>query len=110
MSSESIIFAAICWFCALMFGLIALWAFKRKTPMHFWSGSTVKPEEIKDIPAYNKENGMMWLKYTAAIVITGAVSLWSVVIGAILLIVVCVPGIAFLVISYKRIYNKYKND
>jgi len=108
MAFENILFAAICWFCALILGLIALWAFKRKTPMHFWSGSEVKPEEISNIPAYNKANGMMWLKYTAATVFSGAVSLWSVGIGAILLTVVCVPGIAFLVINYKRIYNKYK--
>lgn len=32
MSFENVMFAAICWLCALIFGLIALWAFKRKTP------------------------------------------------------------------------------
>ena len=105
---ENILFASICWFCALIFGLIALWAFKRKTPMHFWAGSEVKPEEITYIPAYNRENGKMWLIYTAATVFSGAVSLWSIGIGAVLLTVVCVPGIAFLIINYKRIYNKYK--
>jgi len=76
--------------------------------MHFWAGSEVKPEEITDIPAYNKENGVMWLIYTAATIFSGAVSLWSVGIGAVLLTVVCVPGIAFLIINYKRIYKKYK--
>lgn len=105
MSFENILFASIC--CSLIFGLIALWAFKRKTPMHFWAGSEVKPEEITDIPAYNKENGMMWLIYAAA-VFSGVISLWSVGVGAVLLTVVCVPGIAFLIINYKRIYNKYK--
>ena len=108
MSFENTLFAAICWFCTLIFALIALWAFKRKTPMHFWAGSEVKPDEITDIPAYNKENGMMWLKYTVAMFFSGVVSLWSVGIGAILLTVVCVPGIAYLVVKYKRIYNKYK--
>lgn len=33
MSFANIIFAAICWLCSLIFGVIALWAFKRKDPM-----------------------------------------------------------------------------
>lgn len=47
-------FAIIVWICALAFIAIGIYVLKRKTPMHFWSGTTVKVEEISDIKAYNK--------------------------------------------------------
>jgi len=110
MPSENIIFACVCWFCALIFGLIALWAYKRRTPMHFWAGSTVEPEEIADITAYNRANGKMWLAYAASTILSGVVSLFSIGVGAILLTIICIPGIAVLIVGYKRIYKKYKKD
>ncbi len=109
MSFENIIFAATCWFCSLIFGIIALWAFKRKDPMHFWSGSTVRPEEIADISAYNRANGLMWAIYTVCMVVTGLLSLFSIKIGAILLVIICIPGIVVLIVAYNRIYNKYRS-
>lgn len=109
MAFENILFASICWFSSLAVGLIALWAFKRKDPMHFWSGSTVRPEEITDIPAYNRANGWMWTIYTICIVVAGIVALFDIGMGVIILIVIAVPGLAVLVIVYKRIYNKYRN-
>lgn len=109
MSSANILFAVICWLCSLIFGVIAVWAFKRKEPMHFWSGSTVRPEEIADIPAYNRANGLMWAIYTACMFVTGILSLFSIIAGAILLVIICVPGIAVLVVAYNRIYNKYRS-
>jgi len=109
MSSANIIFAIVCWMSSIIFGVIALWAFKRKDPMHFWSGTTVKPEEITDIPSYNRANGLMWATYTVCMVVTGIVSLFSIIAGAILLTVLYVPGIVVLIIVYKRIYNKYRS-
>lgn len=109
MPIENIIFAVSCWLCSLIFGGISLWAFKRKDPMHFWSGSTVKPEKIKDIPAYNRANGLMWAVYTACFVIAGFLSLFSIRIGGILLSIICVPGIFILFIVYKMILKKYRN-
>lgn len=109
MSFGNIIFASICWLCSLIFGVIALWAFKRKDPMHFWSGSTVKPEEITDIPSYNRANGLMWAIYTVCMVMTGILSLFNIIAGVILLVVICVPGIVVLIVAYNRIYNKYRS-
>lgn len=109
MPFENIIFAASCWLCSLIFGVIALWAFKRNYPMHFWSGSIVRPEEITDIPSYNRANGLMWAIYTACMVVTGILSLFSIKIGAILLAIICGPGIVVLIVAYNRIYNKYKS-
>ena len=45
---------------SLLFTGIGIYAWKRKKPMWFWSGSTVKESEISDIAAYNKANGIMW--------------------------------------------------
>lgn len=109
MASANIIFAAICWLCSLFFGVIAFWAFKRKDPMHFWSGSTVRPEEIADIPAYNRANSRMWAIYTACMVVTGILSLFSILIGTVLLFTLCLPGLVILIIAYNRIYNKYRS-
>ncbi len=109
MSFSHIFFAAICWLCSLFFGAIAIWAFKRKEPMHFWSGSSVSPEEITDIPAYNRANGWMWTIYTIAMIMTGILSLFNISISVILLLVICVPGTIVLIITYNRIYKKYKN-
>jgi len=109
MSVSNIIFAAVCWLCSFVFGAVAIWAFKRKDPMHFWSGSTVRPEEISDIPAYNRANGFMWTVFTACFVVTGLVSLFSIRAGSILLVIFCVPGTGILIAVYNRIYSKYKN-
>lgn len=109
MSFDNIIFAAVCWLCSLVFGAIALWAFKRKDPMHFWSGSTVKPEEIADIPSYNRANGIMWAIYTACMVVTGILSIFSIKTGVILLVIICVPGMVVLIVAYNRIYIKYRS-
>lgn len=110
MSFANIIFATACWLCSLIFGVIAIWAFKRKDPMHFWSGSTVRPEEIADIPSYNRANGLMWSIYTVCMVVTGILSLFNIITGAILLGIIFVPGIVVLIVVYNRIYNKYKSS
>ncbi|AQR95895.1 hypothetical protein [Clostridium saccharoperbutylacetonicum] len=109
MAFGNIIFAAICCLCSLIFGVIALWAFKRKDPMHFWSGTTVRPEEITDIPSYNRANGLMWTIYTICMIVTGILSLFSIITGVILLIILCVPGTVVLIVAYNRIYYKYKS-
>lgn len=109
MSFSNVFFAAICWLCSLSFGVIAIWAFKRKSPMHFWSGSTVRPEEITDIPAYNRANGLMWTVYTIFVAVAGILSLFNILIGAILLVIICIPGTIILIIAYNRIYHKYRS-
>ena len=51
------------WLCAAIFVVIGVWALCRKTPMHFWSGSTVSIAEIRDIRRYNRANGRMWILF-----------------------------------------------
>ena len=45
---DAIIFAVISLMCAAVFIGIEVYAMKKKTPMHFWSGTTVKSEEIAE--------------------------------------------------------------
>jgi len=49
-------------FAAIFIG-IGIYSIKKKTPMHFWSMSPVKLEEISDVKSYNKGNGLMWIVY-----------------------------------------------
>lgn len=107
-AAGGIFFAFISWLCAAIMWAIALWAFRRATPMHFWAGSTVKAEEICDVPAYNRENGHMWLIYGLGFVAAGLVGMFSLSAGAVLMVVLCVPGIGWLFWRYNKIYNKYK--
>lgn len=109
MNFENVFFAVICWLCSLIFGAIALWAYRRRDPMHFWSGSTVKPEEIEDIHGYNRANGLMWAIYAFCMFAAGALSLISITVGVILIVTLSFPGLIVLIIVYKRIYNRYKS-
>ena len=49
---------------ALLTG-IGIFTLRRQKPMWFWSGTEVRAEEIADVPAYNRANGVMWIAYSA---------------------------------------------
>ena len=56
----------IIWFittipCSALITGFGIYAWNRKKPMWFWSGSSVKENEISDIRAYNHANGVMWI-------------------------------------------------
>ena len=91
--------------CLLITGF-GIYAFRRKKPMWFWAGTEVKPEEITDVPAYNRANGIMWIVYslvfwigTAAAAVTnlGELTIAGGVFGSILLM-----------IAYHGILEKYR--
>lgn len=92
---------------ALLTG-IGIYAWKRKKPMWFWSGSTVSENEITNIPAYNRANGVMWICYSIAFWISTIMGLFEIAAAGIVLIVGCLVGTPILVIVYGRIYKKYK--
>ena len=85
---EKVIWLVITIPCSLLFTGIGIYAWRRTKPMWFWSGSSVREEEITDVKAYNRENGVS----TAGIVLA----------------VGCLGGLPLLVIAYNRIYRKYK--
>jgi hypothetical protein len=106
---EAMFFAVITWVCALVFIGIGIFAIKKKTPMHFWSGTTVKTEEIKDVKAYNKANGIMWMGYGFIYILSGIIEIvLQNGVGAALMSFWSVGGLIIMIIAYLRIYKKYK--
>lgn len=93
-----------------LFTGIGIYAWKRKKPMWFWSGSTVDEAEISDIPAYNRANGIMWICYSAVFWFSTLLGFFRIDAAGIFLSVGCLAGIPFLIIAYGRIYRKYRKN
>ena len=94
--------------CAALFTGIGIYAMRRKKPMHFYAGSEVKPWEIRDIPAYNRANGWMWILFSLGFWAAALLSLFNVSAAGMLVALTCLVGIPILVVVYRRIYKKYK--
>ena len=84
---------------SLLFTGIGIYAWRRKKPMWFWSGSTVKESEISDVAAYNRANGIMWLVFS--LILWGSTVLGAIIAG-------CLIGVPILPIVYGKIYRKFK--
>ena len=92
-----------------IFIAIGVYSIRKKTPMHFWSGTTVKSEEITDVKAYNRANGIMWISYGVTYIIGLLLStVFGSKIGTIITIFSSSIGLILLIIIYGKIYNKYK--
>ena len=91
-----------------LFTALGIFAWKRKKPMWFWSGSEVSKYEIRDIPAYNRANGKMWLVFSAGFWICTVLGLFETGIAGYAVMAVCIIGIPALVVTYSKIYKKYK--
>lgn len=89
---------------------IGIYSFKKKTPMHFWAGTVVKPEEIKDIKAYNKANGIMWIVYGLSYLLVIPMEILFEDVAYIFISILALPGLIILVLCYNHIYIKYKSD
>ena len=95
--------------CAGTFFGIGAFAVKRKDPVHFWTGSSVDPKTISDIPAYNRANAKLWKRYSVPYWLSGMFALFGLpVVSGILLFLACTIGIWWLVSSYNRILKRYK--
>lgn len=51
-------------FLGILFCGIGAYAWRRKAPMWFWSGTTIDPDTVSDIPSYNRANAIMWMIYS----------------------------------------------
>ena len=109
----AIIMALCCFGCALTFFGIGIWAEKAKRPIHFWSGTSVDPEKVTDIPAYNHANAVMWKVYSLPYWIAGLVGCFGflgdvfAIVSAVLLSLSCFPGIFLLFWRYRSIEKLY---
>ena len=91
-----------------LFTGIGIFAWLRKEPMWFWAGSTVKESEIRDVRAYNRANGIMWLVYSVVFWASTILGMFHVGAAGIVLTIGCPAGIFALIIAYLRIYDYYK--
>ena len=105
---ENWVFLIIMIPCAAAFTGLGVFAMRRKKPMWFWSGSEVKPYELRDVPAYNRSNGWMWIVYSLGFWAAALLSLLNVPAAGVLVALWCLGGIPVLVLGYNRIYKKYK--
>ena len=106
--TEQIVMWIVCFGCAIFFFAIGIYAEHSKTPMWFWSGTSVDPREITDVKRYNRANGMMWKLYSLWYFAAGIAEIWSTLVAAGILIASCTVGLGILIYSYNRIYQKYK--
>ena len=93
---------------SLLFTGIGIYAWRRRKPMWFWSGSTVKESEITDAAAYNRANGIMWLVFSLLMWISTILGAVSMKTGGLVLIAGCAVGVPLMPIVYGKIYRKYK--
>lgn len=105
---KTIIWLVIMLPCGALFTGIGIYAWRRKTPMHFYSGSTVRKEEITDVAAYNRANGVMWLVFSLPFWVGTVLGCFHRSLGGIVVMLACIVGIPLLVVSYGKIYRKYK--
>ena len=96
-----------CVLCGSIFSGMSVWAKKRRDPMHFYSGTTVDPKTVSDIPAYNLENSKMWMIYSVPFWASAVVSFFHMGAAAVIVTVACFPGFLWLIFRYKRICKKY---
>ncbi len=93
---------------AVVFTGIGVFAWRCKKPMWFYSGSEVKEDEITDIHAYNKANGKMWIAFSGIFWLSAALGVFQSAAAGIAVAVGVIAGIPFLVLTYGKIYKKYK--
>lgn len=105
---EKLVFFLIVVPVSAFFTGIGIFAWKRKKPMWFWSGSEVKAWQLTDVAAYNRANGIMWLLFSLGFWAAAVLGLFNIPAAGILLAVTCLGGIPGLIVAYNRIYKKYK--
>ena len=109
-----VIIMALCGFgCGALFFGMGVWAAKSKKPMHFWSGSTVDPKTITNVPAYNRANARMWKKFSVPFWMCGVLAIasvwaeWCTAAYTILIFAGSIGGGIWLVLRYQKISKTY---
>ncbi len=108
MNTDSIVMLCILVPLAAFFTGIGIFAWTRKKPMWFWSGSSVNENEISDVPAYNRANGIMWICYSLIFWTAAVLGIFKTGVAGILTGLGAVVGAVVLIVVYKQIYKKYR--
>ena len=93
---------------ASLFTGIGIYAWTRKKPMWFWSGSTVRESELTDVRAYNRANGIMWIAFSLIYWIAAAIGCFHLKAAGPIIGIGTVVGIVALIVAYRQIYKKYR--
>ena len=109
----TIILTAFCFAGGAVFFGIGVYAGRKKGPMNFWAGEQIAPESVTDIPAYNRQNALMWKWYSLSYFLTGLcalLSIWSrgwnyICLGT--LVLGCCGGMVAVICRYRNIRRKY---
>ena len=109
----TIILTAFCFAGGAVFFGIGVYAGRKKGPMNFWAGGQIAPESVTDIPAYNRQNALMWKWYSLSYFLTGLcalLSIWSrgwnyICLGV--LVLGCCGGMIAVICRYRNIRRKY---
>ena len=109
----TIILTAFCFAGGAVFFGVGVYAGRKKGPMNFWAGEQIAPESVTDIPAYNRQNAVMWKWYSLSYFLTGLcalLSIWSrgwnyICLGV--LVLGCCGGMIAVICRYRNIRRKY---
>ena len=108
MNTELLLFLIILIPLASLFTGIGIYAWNRKKPMWFWSGSSVKENEITDVSAYNRANGIMWIAFSGIYWISAVLGCFRMKAAGPFVGIGTVAGVVLLIVSYRIIYRKYR--
>ena len=97
----------VCGF-ALFCTILGIYAWRRKEPMWFWAGSTVRKEQIKDVKAYNRANGILWMAFSIIQWAAGLLGIWNMEAAEKILMYGDTVGLACVFIGYLLIWRKYR--
>ncbi|MCR4648777.1 MAG: hypothetical protein K5776_06840, partial [Lachnospiraceae bacterium] len=93
---------------SLLFTGIGIYAWNRKKPMWFWTGTEVSEDEIKDVRAYNRANGLMWIAFSLVFWVSTILGIFQIKWAGIFMIIGGIGGGFLVMLSYVLIYKKYK--
>ena len=109
----AIIMCIVCCGCGALFFGIGVFANRLEKPMHFWSGSTIDPKTVNDIPEYNRKNAVMWKWYSLPYWLAGIFGAlgckheWCTYVALAFLLFASIPGLAIIIACYKRIEREH---
>ena len=108
MSMDKIIWLLCIGGCAAAFTGIGIYAFRRKEPMFFWQGKTIRREELTDTEAYNRANGILWIVYSVPMWVAMVLYFWYPMAAVCIVGLSGTIGLGALIYAYQRIFRKYR--
>ena len=92
--------------CAVLFAGIGRYCFLAKKSVGFFANA--KPPEIRDVRAYNRAVGRLWLVFAVVFALLGIPLLWPDSPLVLLGIIGLMWAIIVVIVVYLRIEQKYK--